>query len=237
VVDCQAGYFVDQKFLDLVLFFFDGIHIEKDTGYNVAIHNLHSRRLSLEDGVWLCNGKPLYFYHFCGFNYSDPTMICKYYPNVRYDLDDRPDVAPLYNRYRDRVRANGHEVASRWRYTYGHFDTGERIIDPIRKHYRGSEELQARCADPFILESFRRHCREFKPFMAEAAFDKSYKAIAAGDYRTGMVHLKEAYAYDHSSLFDPLARTYTKWAAKLWFNDQTRRLSTRWRSSAPNGGA
>ena len=46
VIDPCAGYFVDQKFVDLALFLFDGIHIEKDTGYNVAIHNLHSRRLS-----------------------------------------------------------------------------------------------------------------------------------------------------------------------------------------------
>jgi hypothetical protein len=88
-----------------------------------------------------------------------------------------------------------------------------------------------------LCESFRRHCREFKPFMVEAAFQKSYKAMTAGDYRTGVVHLKEAYAYDRSSLFDPLARAYTKWAAKLWFNDQTRRLSTRWKSNTPNGGA
>jgi hypothetical protein len=236
VVDFEAGYFVDQKFLDVALFFFDGIHIEKDTGYNVAIHNLHSRRLSFENGAWLCNGKPLYFYHFCGFDYSDSGNICRYFPNLRYNLDNRPDVAPLYNDYRDRIRANGHEVASRWPYTYGSFDTGQRIIDVIRRQYRESKEMQVRCTDPFVLESFKRHCRAFKPFMADAAFRKSYKAMTAGDYRTGMVHLKEAYAYDRSLLFAPLTRAYTKWAAKLWFFDQKRRLSTRWKSSAPNGG-
>ena len=97
VVDCQAGYFVDQKFIDLALFFFDRIHIEKDTGYNVAAHNLHSRFLSAENGVWLCNGKPLYFYHFCGFDYSDRLSVCKYYNNiVRYNLDNRPDLVPLF---------------------------------------------------------------------------------------------------------------------------------------------
>ena len=224
VVDFEAGYFVDQKFLDLALFFFDGIHIEKDTGYNVAMYNLHSRRLSFEDGVWLCNGKPLYFYHFCGFNYSDQAKISKYYDNTRYNLENRPGLAPLYNHYRDRIRANGHKVTSQWRYTYGYFDTGEWILDPIRKLYRDSEELRARCDDPFVLESFSRHCREFKPLMVKALFQKSYKAMTAGDYRTGMVHLKEAYAYDRSLLFDPVTRAHTKWAAKLWFMEQSRRL-------------
>jgi hypothetical protein len=238
VIDYAAGYFVDQKFLDIAQFFFDRIHIEKDTGYNVAPHNLHSRFLSAENGVWLCNGKPLYFYHFCGYIYSNPTCVSKYYSyKSRYNFDNRPDLVPLYSHYRDRLRANGHELTSQWQYTYGYFDTGEWIIDPLRKQYRKSLEMQSRCADPFVLASFRRHCPEFKRLMGQAAVQKAYKAMTTGDYRHGTAHLKEAYAYDHSSLFDPLARAYTKWAAKLWFKDQTRRLSTRWRSSAPNGGA
>jgi hypothetical protein len=239
VVDLKAGYFVDQKFIDLALCFFEGIHVEKDTGYNVAYHNLHSRRLSFEGGTWLCNGKPLYFYHFCGFSYSDPAKMCKYYkPNAsRYNFGNRPDVAPLYDHYLDRIRANGHELTSRWRYTYGYFNTGEWIQDPLRKEYRDSEELQARCADPFVMESFGRHSSEFKPLRVQTLIQRSYEAMAVGDYRTGMARLREAYAYDRSLLFDPLPWAYSKWAAKLWFLDQSRRLSTSRRSSTLEEGA
>ena len=141
VIDYGAGYFVDQKFLDLALFCFDGIYIEKDTGYNVAIHNLHSRRLSFEDGAWSCNGKPLYFYHFCGFDYSDSSK----YANITLILGTASTTGPTSPRSTTTtgglVRANGQEVTSRWRYTYGYFDTGEWIIDPLRKQYRDSEEL------------------------------------------------------------------------------------------------
>jgi hypothetical protein len=239
VIDFPAGYFVDQKFLDLALFLFDGIHIEKDTGYNVAIHNLHSRHISFEDGAWLCNGKPLYFFHFCGFNYSDDVSICKYFADdiIRYTLDNRPDLAPLYNHYRSRIRANGHEVTSRWQYTYGCFDTGQRILDPFRRWYRDSKEMQVRCADPFAQESFIRHFPEFKPFMTSVLFQKCYKAMMAGDYRTGAVHLKEVCAYDRSLLFNPVTRSYAKWAAKLWFLDHARGLLPRPRPGAIEGGA
>jgi hypothetical protein len=230
LVDLEAGYFVDQKFLDLAVLFYNGIHIEKDTGYNVAVYNLHSRRLSFEDGVWLCNGMPLYFYHFTGFDYSDNNTLSKYYQhngNPRHNFNNRPELVPLYKQYRDRIRANGQDVASQWRYTYGYFDAGEPILEPFRKWYRDSEQVQTRCADPFVLESFIRHFPECKPFMVKALFEKCYHAMMAGDYRTGAVHLKQVYAYDRSLLLDRSTRGYMKWVASLWLKDQARRLLTR----------
>ena len=68
VVDVMNGYFVDQKFIDFVPVLFENFHVEKQTGYNVAYWNLHSRRVHKQNGAWHCNESPLYFFHFSGYD-------------------------------------------------------------------------------------------------------------------------------------------------------------------------
>ena len=64
VVDSANGFFVDQRFCDLVPSFFDNYFIEKDVGYNVANWNLHARTIDKENGRWKCNDGSLYFLSF-----------------------------------------------------------------------------------------------------------------------------------------------------------------------------
>ena len=67
--DINAGIFTDQKWIDLVPGFFNGVKILRNPGYNTASWNLTNRKVTKNDkGRYLVNGKPLVFYHFTGFD-------------------------------------------------------------------------------------------------------------------------------------------------------------------------
>jgi lipopolysaccharide biosynthesis glycosyltransferase len=155
VIDHERGYFVDQKFIDLVPTLFDNYKIEKDTGYNVAYWNLHSRQLNRDDnGNWRCNTGPLYFFHFSNYRPEVIGAISKH--TTRYRLDDRPDLAPLFTEYQRRLMNNGYEQSSRWSYTFNFYDTGERIPPRLRVSYRSRPENWEALGDPFRSPLLKR---------------------------------------------------------------------------------
>ena len=147
VIDCAAGYFVDQRFMDLALALFPGFYMERGVGYNVAYWNLHSRHLSEESGCWRCNGGPLHFFHFSGYSVDQPDSISRYM--TRYRLSDRPDVRPLFDFYARCLRENDHDATRRWAYTFGSFRDGETIPDTLRTRYRAALESGLAVPDPF----------------------------------------------------------------------------------------
>jgi hypothetical protein len=66
------GVFTDQKFFDLVPFYFDNVLVDKNPGYDVASWNLFERNLTFsKDGEILVNNAPLVFYHFSSFDSGD----------------------------------------------------------------------------------------------------------------------------------------------------------------------
>jgi glycosyltransferase involved in cell wall biosynthesis/lipopolysaccharide biosynthesis glycosyltransferase len=137
VIDIANGYFVDQKFIDLAPVFFGNLFVEKDTGYNVAYWNLHSREISRPNGNWLCNGLPMYFYHFSGYT-LEGSEISDYLPREisRHHFSNRPDLLPLFDEYEKAVIRNGYRTAITWPYTFANFDTGETIPIELRIQYR-----------------------------------------------------------------------------------------------------
>jgi lipopolysaccharide biosynthesis glycosyltransferase len=93
----KRGLFVEQKWLNLVPLFFPETHVLRHLGYNVAPWNLHERKISTENDKYLVNKKfPLIFYHFSGFNFGQPNLISGW---GTLTLEQRPDVAPLYQAY------------------------------------------------------------------------------------------------------------------------------------------
>jgi len=67
-IDFPYGTFTDQKWMNLIPYFFEGVHILLDRSYNVATWNMNGRRIDRsEDSIWTVNGRPLRFYHFSGF--------------------------------------------------------------------------------------------------------------------------------------------------------------------------
>jgi len=149
VVDVRNGYFVDQRIVDFVPILFARVMIEKNTGYNVAYWNLHSRHLRQANGNWQCNDAPLYFFHFSGY---DPrsSLISSHIPHyrARFRLALGSDLRHLFAIYKKLLLANGHAQAISWPYTFDYFKNGERVPNYLRTYYR-SLPAAKRAAAPF----------------------------------------------------------------------------------------
>lgn len=160
VVDVANGYFVDQRFIDFVPLFFEQVWIEKDTGYNVAYWNLHSRQLSGVGGAWQCNDGLLYFFHFSGYD-PESTAISTHIPKsfARYRLANRSDLKKFFKDYKNRLLENGHKETSRWPYSFGYFKTGERVPDHVRSYYRSLPKSR-RHREPFESQELQRLARQ-----------------------------------------------------------------------------
>ena len=159
IVDVANGYFVDQKFIDFVPLFLDRVWIEKDTGYNVAYWNLHSRRLSEVGGAWKCNDGPLYFFHFSGYD-PEGFAISSHIPDAlaRYRFVNRSDLTKLFDDYKSRLLENGHRKTSAWPYSFDYFKSGECVPEPVRVYYRNLPKSR-RESNPFESEKLKRLAR------------------------------------------------------------------------------
>ncbi len=108
--DTSRGLFTDQIWFNLVPVFFDNVHILKHKGYNMAIWNLHERKIREYEQagkVSLENDEMLVIYHFSNWNYFEPEILSKGLD--RFDFKNRPDLVKLYKDYRDRLRSNDHD--------------------------------------------------------------------------------------------------------------------------------
>jgi hypothetical protein len=139
----DLGIFVDQKWCDLVPAMFDGVHILRDPGCNVASWNLSNRRLTFDSaGNGLVNGQPLRFFHFTKLGPIGDVM-------TRKSARDNTEVYELWAWYRNAV----HEmtptgIPRNWWY-YGKFQNGAEIPKFARRLYRKSEDLQHSFPNPF----------------------------------------------------------------------------------------
>ena len=157
VVDLLNGYFVDQKFIDFVPIFFKNFLVERDAGYNVAYWNLHSRQLSEENGAWMCNDGPLYFFHFSGYD-PESGAISRHIPVslARHLLSNRSDLKGLFEAYKRLLINNGHKQTSTWPYTFSSFRSGEPIPYSVRRYYRSLPGNGRRLGDPFESDQLKR---------------------------------------------------------------------------------
>jgi glycosyltransferase involved in cell wall biosynthesis len=149
---CQAnfarGLFVDQRWIDLVPGYFNGVHILRDPGYNVAYWNLHERVVTMRDGQPSVNDGPCYFVHFSGYDPTDPQRVSKY--QERFTMADVGDAVQLFEKYGDRLFAHGFETTRRWPYAFGSFDNGVRVPDLVRRIYLKLSDEAVRFGDPFV---------------------------------------------------------------------------------------
>ena len=134
--DSRQGLFVDQKFVDLVPSFFDGVVIERSPAYNVAYWNLHERRIDANNPECpSVNDQPLIFFHFSGLSVdppSEPRLEVSKYQN-RSDFSNRPDIKPLFDVYRQKLIYHGHRDLRTVAYSFGSFSNGERINAASRR--------------------------------------------------------------------------------------------------------
>lgn len=140
------GLFTDQRWCDHVPAFFEGVHILRDPGYNVASWNLSRRNISItEDGQLLVNKRPLRFFHFTKVTWVGEAMLERY-------AGDRIEVFELLYWYRRRLAANAvRGLPERW-WAYDKYNSGVSIPRSHRRAFRDSRELRRRAPDPFAAD-------------------------------------------------------------------------------------
>lgn len=150
--DVQHGLFVDQKWIDLVPSLFNDYYILYDPGYNVAYWNLHERNIisngrNIEDIK--VNKKPLYFFHFSGFDPDRISLVSKH--QTRFSLEGNArHLKDLFEVYGKLLYEKGFKESRRWPYLYGSFDNGVKICDFIRRIYLSlPDKKKAMFGDPF----------------------------------------------------------------------------------------
>lgn len=105
VNDAQHGLFVDQLWLNLAAVYFGETVVLRDPGYNVAYWNFSERKLTItEEGVTVNENTPLVFFHFSGYDFSEPRTLSKH--KKEYTFDSHPAYATLFDKYKTLVLKN-----------------------------------------------------------------------------------------------------------------------------------
>ncbi|MCK7499234.1 MAG: glycosyltransferase [Comamonadaceae bacterium] len=129
--DQPCGLFVDQKWMDFAPSLCPDVCVLRDKAFNVAYWNLHERTVHIIDGKPFIDAAPLVFFHFSGLPPRGDDRISKY--QTRFSLSGRPDVAPLFGRYRETLEGNGHADYLKLPYGFGVFTDGAHISSLARR--------------------------------------------------------------------------------------------------------
>jgi hypothetical protein len=148
-VDVPKGLMTDQKWIDLVPPLFPATVIFRDETYNVAWWNIHHRFITRQGDQFLVNGRPLTFFHFSGFDPSQPQVFTKECENRTKVLKGTP-LGDLIDLYADLNLQNGYAETKQWRYGYSRFENGTTINLLLRRLYLDLDaDTQKQFGDPF----------------------------------------------------------------------------------------
>jgi len=113
-LDKCRGIFVDQKWMDLVPLFFQGIISIKHPGWNMAWWNLSERKLGRSEQGYYVNdlATPLVFFHFSGFKPGGITMTERIQSD-EFDMESEGILRGLFEDYEKLLLENGYENLSR----------------------------------------------------------------------------------------------------------------------------
>ena len=161
----ERGLFVDQKYLDLLTGLADDVHVLRDPGFNVAYWNLPRRCLTAApDGTPQVDGRPLAFFHFSGFDPTQPERLSRYAP----DVPVTGILAQVLDGYAAR-RVDAQPVTSARAYAYGTFASGIRIPDMVRRCFRDRHATWS--GDPFA--DYDRYLRLPSPMASLGALGET----------------------------------------------------------------
>ena len=215
--DADMGLFNDQKWVNLVPIFFEGVKILRDTRYNVAPWNLSARKVegSFAEG-FVVDGSPMGFYHFTGFDSGGHRIMMHKFAGHNGATHE------LLNWYERSSASTERAGARRW--AYGVFSNGAPITRAHRVVYRKRADLQNRYPDPFdsaprssYYEWFKHHAAleyptliEQRPFWRAMSslwrFAWSYGSILVSDPRYGEEVLRRAWRVLHAEGYGGVQR-------------------------------
>ncbi len=167
----EQGLFTDQKWINHVPVFFDGVEILKEPRFNVATWNVTTRALTGEapDGV-LVDGKPLGFYHFTGFDSGAHAVMAE-----RNGAGNRT-LEQLVVWYQAAIRTTEEDALAAMPWAYGRYDDGTPIEPGHRRVYGLRASLRRTFPDPFATSTER------VPVDGPACFAAWVRARGAAEY-------------------------------------------------------
>lgn len=124
--------FVDQKWIDLAIGFFEDIYILRDKSYNISYWNIFERDID-----------NLTFFHFSGITENEYS---KYNLNVNNSTIEEK-VSILYRNYGERLKAEN--KYSNIKYKYSEFSNSNKIDKIYREMYRSSTLNRNTHINPF----------------------------------------------------------------------------------------
>jgi hypothetical protein len=144
-IDFDHGLFVDQKWLDFAMSFFD-LYVLREPGYNVANWNISQRSIGrTREGEFLANGRPLRFIHFSSIDSGKDLRTFR-----RYAKGSLRAISLLRNEYKRLCNAEGQTKIRNHPWSFDYYSSGERIVNDARVAYRKNPRLRARYPDPFV---------------------------------------------------------------------------------------
>jgi len=159
LTDCRLapaeGFHHDQRWNDLAPAFFEGVHVLRDPGVNVAYWNLRERPVERRGERYVAAGAPLRLFHFSGFDAHRPARLSRHLPAGADDATG--PVGELCRRHALELEAEGWTASRSWPYAFGRFDDGTPIPDVAREIYGEEAGSAERFGDPFAsagAESF-----------------------------------------------------------------------------------
>lgn len=142
--DIPNGLFTDQRWIDLVPAFFEGVCILRTSRLNVAPWNLTTRELTGKaPNDVLVNGEPLGFYHFTGFDSGAHLIMFK------KNATGNNTVANLVDWYKQMTADLSLDPISQVPWHYGMYADGSKISLAERQIYRQRIDLQNKFKNPF----------------------------------------------------------------------------------------
>jgi glycosyltransferase involved in cell wall biosynthesis len=167
LIDIPAGMLVVQKWLDLIPSFFPAFYLNRSEGLDVAYWNLHERKITYRDGVYYANESPLVFFHFSGFDPSNPGVVSIHDRRFLLEGLSQP-VRKLHDDYVSILKENGLDSYKNEPYSFDYFtDTEVYIPQIVRNIYRNYHDIQELFGDdPFDISKDPDFARSYnrKPF-------------------------------------------------------------------------
>jgi hypothetical protein len=145
---CRAeipnGLFTDQRWIDLVPAFFEGVCILRSSRFNVSTWNLTMREMTgTAPFEVLVDDEALGFYHFSGFDSGAIRVMAEKNAGGNRTVDE------LVDWYTQRTAGSSDDPLSAVPWHYGRFADGSPISAASRLVYRQRLDLQRAFPDPF----------------------------------------------------------------------------------------
>lgn len=158
-IEIADGYFTDQKLVDFVPALFTEVEIDRHLGLNLALWNVHERRINLIDNKYVVskrNGSnedlfPLIFMHYSNFKFTK----CKndYSDFLPFNIDKYNDLKELVEFYSSSLaKSNFLETVSNNPYRFNYFSNGIEISKLNRRIFRKLIESGIKLSHPFNSE-------------------------------------------------------------------------------------